>query len=40
MIAFYATNGVVSQKLFLVVVHRLMDNPFQTNCIIFGLACK
>ena len=39
MIAFYATNGVVSQKLFLVVVE-LTDIPFQTNCIIFGLVCK
>ena len=39
VIAFYATNGVVFQKLFLVVVE-LMDVPFQTNCIIFGLVCK
>ena len=35
VIAFYATNGVVSQELFLVVVELLMDIPFHTNYIIF-----
>ena len=33
VIAFYATNGVVPQELFLVVVELLMDIPFHTNWI-------